>query len=87
MEPGPWDGFKLCLDRVHRWPCTYMFKFIVPRHQICSMFRLLAGYEYRTRDSRHGRYICFTAEISMSSSDDVIAVYRSARRIEGLIAL
>jgi hypothetical protein len=87
MDAAGWDRFRKRLDESHSWPCPYVFKFIVPRDQICAMFRLLAGHEYSIRDSRHGRYLCFTARIWMLSSAEVVAFYRSARRIDGMIAL
>jgi uncharacterized protein len=87
MDAASWDRFQRRLDEFHDWPCPYVFKFIVPKDQICAMFRLLAGHEYSIRDSSHGRYLCFTARIWMLSSAEVVALYRSARHIEGMIAL
>jgi putative lipoic acid-binding regulatory protein len=75
------------LDESFKWPCLYVFKFIVGRERVEDVAALFPGVEIRTRDSRNGRYVGVTAEVTMESSSEVIRVYREAARIEGIIAL
>jgi putative lipoic acid-binding regulatory protein len=79
--------FKETLDEHHSFPCAYVFKFIVPLAKFAEVVELLKGFKFTTRESRTGKYISFTAELHMESSESVISIYRAAASIEGLIAL
>ncbi len=80
--------FKQRLDEHHQWPCTYMFKFIVPQDQTQNILNLFESRdELRTRPSRHGRYMSVTAKCTVSSSEEVVAVYQAAAQVEGVISL
>lgn len=80
--------FKQRLDEHHQWPCTYMFKFIVPQDQTQKILNLFESRdELRTRPSRHGRYMSVTAKCTVSSSEEVVAVYQAAAQVEGVISL
>ncbi len=76
------------LDEAHTWPCTYTFKFIVPKNRHNEV-RCLFGPEasVRTTASRTGKYLSLTIETAMTSSDEVMAVYQQAAAIRGIIAL
>ncbi|MFO7718338.1 MAG: DUF493 family protein [Thermodesulfobacteriota bacterium] len=76
------------LDELHDWPDTYLFKFIVPKHQaqaVCDLFE--AKDTVTTRPSRKGTYISVTATTYATCSEEIIAVYQAAEAIEGLISL
>jgi uncharacterized protein len=75
------------LDDFHKWPCRFMFKFITPQEKAAELTALFAGNPFTTRPSKNGRYLSFTAELEMQSSEEVIALYREAGKIEGIIAL
>jgi uncharacterized protein len=75
------------LDEYHQWPCRFMFKFIVPLDKADEMIAFFAGRLFTTRSSKNGKYVSFTAELEMQSSEEVIALYREAGKIEGIIAL
>jgi uncharacterized protein len=75
------------LDEYYRWPCRFMFKFIVPEGKTGELAACLAGRPFTTRASPNGKYVSLTAELEMESSGEVIALYREAGKIEGIIAL
>jgi hypothetical protein len=80
--------FKQRLDEHHQWPCTYMFKFIVPQNQTQKILDLFESRDdLRTRPSRHGRYMSITAKCTVASSEEVVAVYQAAAQIKGVISL
>ncbi len=80
--------FKQRLDEYHQWPCTYMFKFIVPKKQTQKVLDLFESRDdLRTRPSRYGRYMSVTAKCTVASSDEIVAVYQAAAQIEGVISL
>lgn len=81
------QDFKDQLDQEHEWPDLYMFKFIVPSDRQSQIEALFEPEQITSKASKRGNYVSVTAKVTMRSSDDVIAVYEAAYRIEGVIAL
>lgn len=82
-----WDRFQGLLDDQNDWPANYLFKFIVPRAGLEDLKRVFGEYPVRVRPSRKGNYMSVTARMEMHSSDEVVAVYQAAGRVEGVISL
>ncbi|ARA95105.1 DUF493 domain-containing protein [Rhodothermaceae bacterium RA] len=82
-----WDRFQSLLDDQIDWPSPYLFKFIVPRAEVDALRALFGEEQMQMRHSRKGNYVSVTARMIMQSSDDVIAVYKAAARVEGVISL
>lgn len=81
-------ALKERLDAYYDWPCVFLFKFIVPSEQGPELLALFgAEAQVRTRESSGGRYLAVTAEVDVPGSDAVLAVYRRAGEIEGVVAL
>lgn len=80
-------AFKEKLDLEHKWPTTYMFKFVVSSARAPELRAILATESLKTKPSKNGKYISFTMEKLMKSSDEVVEIYTKTRHIEGLIAL
>jgi len=88
MANGYLHHFKARLDEHHSWPCTYMFKFIVPAQEYPKLLDLFESKDsIQTRQSKNGRYISVTAKCRVHSSDEVVAVYDAAARIRGIVSL
>ena len=86
--PTDYTTFAERLDQVHDWPCSYTFKFIVPKDrqgEVTCLFGPEAAI--RKRASRTGKYISITIEAGMQSSAQVVAVYRQAGSIQGIVML
>ncbi len=81
------DRLKDHLDESQEFPCYYMFKFIVPRSSEDEVVRLLDGNPYTSRSSSSGKYVSLTADIFVTTSDQVVQMYREAATIEGIISL
>jgi len=75
------------LEQCETWPCSYTFKFIIPATSAGDMAALLSGFPFSARQSSGGRYLSYTVEMRMESSDKVISVYRAALGVPGCIAL
>lgn len=86
-SPDDWRRLERTLAEHETWPTLYCFKFIVPAEQANHLLALLDGLDPRTRSSRGGRWVSVTCEKVMRSSADVVAVYRRAAAVEGLMAL
>lgn len=87
MKEESLHSLQAKLDEFHKWPCRFMFKFITPQEKAAELTALFAGKPFTTRPSKKGRYVSITAELEMQSSEEVIALYREAGKIEGIIAL
>ena len=81
------ESLKKKLDTVHEWPSLYMFKFIVPEERKEEVYALFPKNELRYKESSQGKYVSVTAKVMMRSSEDVVAKYQEAHRIEGMLAL
>lgn len=85
------DRVKKMLDEQHEWPTVFMFKFVVPSDN--EKIAVLEGLfnsktaEIRTKTSTKGNYTSLTIREVMISADAVLAIYKEANNIDGLIAL
>ncbi|NJN25682.1 MAG: DUF493 domain-containing protein [Cyclobacteriaceae bacterium] len=84
---GSISTFKEKLDKEHQWPDQYMFKFVIPVAKSQELTDLFEGETLEKKHSKAGNYVSITMKKLMNSSDDVIAVYQQANKIEGLIML
>ena len=82
-----WQHFRALLDEQNEWPTEYLFKFIVPKDALDEMKAVFGRYPVQVRASSKGNYLSVTARMEMHSSDEVVAVYDAASRVEGVISL
>jgi hypothetical protein len=75
------------LDEFYTYPCLYVFKFIAPMARVDELAELFEGRPYSTRYSKNAKYVSFTAEWEVASSEEVISYYRRAGKIPGVISL
>ena len=73
-----------------QWPGIYFFKFIVPNdkeklEQVKKLFQFEERITYRT--SKDIRFIALSCKQEMKNPDEVLAIYRKAGEIEGVISL
>ena len=88
MDRTTETSFKERLDGYYDWPSEYLFKFIAPREQLEEVLGLFTPEaQVSTRESERGNYVSVTAEVRMDGSDAVIALYRRAGEIEGVMPL
>ena len=82
-----WSNFQKLLDEGVEWPHEYLFKFIVPSSKVDEVERLFNRIPVEVKESSKGNYASVTARMNVHSSDEVIAVYTAAAKIEGIILL
>ena len=78
------------LEDYHKFPSTYLFKFIVPNnpHSLAEVEALFSEKAVvTTRESKTGKYISISGKEIILESSEVIKVYRAAEKIEGLMSL
>ena len=86
-DPNWWSNFKQLLDDNNEWPVTYLFKFIVPKEGMDALKQVFEGHQIDIKASKKGNYQSLTTRIRVENSDEVVAIYRTAGEIEGVIAL
>jgi uncharacterized protein len=84
------EKIKSMLWAEQKWPGIYYFKFIVPNdkvrlEQVKKLFRSEGDITYRT--SSDIRFIALSCKQEMKNPDEVLALYRKASEIEGVISL
>lgn len=79
------------LDETTSFPADYLYKFIVPSdanqvNEIQALFNN-TGAVINTKKSKTGKYISVSIVLKVSNSDLVIAYYKKAEKIKGIISL
>jgi len=82
---------KIQLDDTTKFPSDYLYKFIVSAEgnkaeEVQSIFDN-KGAVINTKKSKTGKYISISIVMKLASSDEVIAYYRQAEKVEGIISL
>ena len=80
---------KLKEDTV--FPSKYLYKFIIPTdkdriNQIEQIFDHTGAVINKT-SSKTGKYISVSVLVTMNNADTIIAIYKEAEKVEGIISL
>lgn len=82
---------KSQLEDTSKFPTDYLYKFIVPttKNQVAEVEALFdgTGAVIHTKSSKTGKYVSVSIVLKVQSSDKVIAFYKKAEEIEGIISL
>jgi len=81
------DLFKQKLEEAHVFPTMYMFKFIVPHDKVDEIKILFPKNELVLKSSSGGKYTSTTANIMVASADQIVEIYKEAKKVEGIISL
>jgi putative lipoic acid-binding regulatory protein len=86
-----YTNLKLQLDDTTTFPADYLYKFIVPTdaNQVAEVKGLFdsTGAVINTKKSKTGKYISVSIVLKIQTSDAIIAYYRKAEKIKGIISL
>jgi hypothetical protein len=84
------NRLKLKIEETMSFPGVYMFKLIVPsENRSIALVENIFEEEtdILTKESDKGKYTSITAKQVVMSSEEIIAVYRKAALIKGVIFL
>ena len=91
MSKINFEDLRKKLNETQTYPTVYMFKFIVKadEKQIALLASLFSTKEAQVtmRQSGKGNYVSVTAKELMLNAEEVIARYKKAEGIKGLITL
>ncbi len=75
------------LDDQYTWPSKYKFKFVGNEGHREDLAKAVGHKATNERPSKSGKYISFTFDIRLNSSQEVISIYQEVAKISGIIAL
>lgn len=86
-----YSNFKEKLEKTSSFPLEYMFKFILSLEErntakLKSIFKD-EDADFSSRESKNGKYTCMTIISNVKDADEVIAYYKQAAEIEGVMML
>jgi hypothetical protein len=86
-----YSKLKIQLDDTTDFPADYLYKFIVPasENQVMEVESIFSntGAVINTKNSKTGKYVSVSIILKLNSSDEIIAYYRKAEKIKGIISL
>ena len=82
---------KLELEKTTVFPTEYLYKFILPTGEdkkaaIRAVFAT-TGATIEEKPSSSGKYTAYSIRLKVQNPDEVIAYYKEAGKIEGIISL
>lgn len=82
-------NLKEKLESVEKFPGVYNFKFIVTGglDKIQDLRAILPQDEFIEQASKTGKYVSITVKKQVQNADEVIAVYKQAGNIKGIMML
>ncbi|MBC8042650.1 MAG: DUF493 domain-containing protein [Rhizobacter sp.] len=81
------ENLRAKLNEQVEWPSRYIFKFIVPKPQLGELTSIFDSQPFTIKPSSNGNYVSLTADIEMTSGDEVISIYYAASKVKGAIML
>ncbi len=86
-----YEKLEAQLNDTTSFPADYMYKFIVPttNNQVEEVQKIFnkSGAVIKTKKSKTGKYSSVSIIIKLASAKEVIAYYRQAETIKGIISL
>lgn len=79
--------FKALLDDQITWPDYYTFKFITKTEKKDHLTVHLSEHKITEKLSKNGKYTSVTSRKIMNSSEEVIEIYQTLSKVEGVITL
>jgi putative lipoic acid-binding regulatory protein len=82
-------NLKEKLESVEQFPGVYNFKFIITGglDKIQDLRAILPDDEFIEQASKTGKYVSITVKKIMQNADEVIAIYKQAGNIKGIMIL
>ena len=82
---------KAQLEDTTKFPADYLYKFIVPSdanqaEEVKDLFDK-GGAIIDTKKSKTGKYISVSIRLKVKNADEIIAYYKRAEKIKGIILL
>ena len=81
------DKLRSLLENQYEWPQIYTFKFVGTPENKTQLIVCVGQAPCQERPSRSGKYVSYTFNVTISSTDEVISIYEEVIKISGIISL
>lgn len=81
------SSFLEKINSFHKFPCNYIFKFIVPISEKDSILKLFKNDDLKIKESSKKKFISITLTKMMKNADEIIYIYEKASKIKNIILL
>ena len=81
------SSFLERINSVDKFPCNYMFKFIVPISEKDKLLMLFENDDYKLKESSSKNFISITLSKMMKNADEIIYIYEKTSKIKNIILL
>jgi uncharacterized protein len=87
-----WQKFMADMKANYTFPTTYTYKFIVPtlgvsKETLLQIFSALPDANISQRESSNAKYCSISISVIHDDVEEIVAQYKKAEGIEGLISL
>ena len=86
-----YDRFLKKLKISHSWPCSYMFKFIMPSDSNCidELVSIFKDFDVNIsrKYSSNRKFLSLSFKINLEFPEEVIKIYKKTSHFKGLIRL
>lgn len=86
-----YKNLKKALNEDTVFPAKYLYKFIIPsdKDKINQIERIFdhTGAVIKKSKSKTGKYLSVSANVTLNNAEEIIAIYREAEKVEGIISL
>ena len=80
-------NFLKMINSVHKFPCNYMFKFIVPISEKDKLLKFFKNDDYKLKESSSKNFISITLSKMMKNANEIIYIYEKTSKIKNIILL
>ena len=81
------SSFLERINSSHKFPCNYIFKFIVTISEKDNILKLFKNEDYKLKESSSKKFISITLSKRMKNADEIIYIYEKASKIKNIILL
>ena len=81
------SSFLEKINSFHKFPCNYIFKFIIPISEKDSILKLFKNDDLKIKESSKKKFISITLTKMMKNADEIIYIYEKASKIKNIILL
>lgn len=87
MSEDSFKNLRELLENEYNWPANYQFKFVALSEDIEKVIEKVGDGDVSRKNSRTGKYVSVTIEKRISSTQEVIEVYKRVSKVKSVISL
>ena len=81
------NSFLERINSFHKFPCNYIFKFILPISEKENILKLFKNDDLKIKQSSTRKFISITLSKMMKNANEIIYIYEKTSKIKNIILL